>query len=247
MRKPLAALAAASAVMAALGTASALASASNGPADAPGTLATPAANSSGIAGYSSGLPYHATLRLSGTIRVPSLSCSGTTDQSVVTGITANDNSNNLNLFEVGLAMRCVNGGATFYPVMNYNGPSQLGYPQDRALPGDTIQLVVSLTKAHNTVSVVDKTHYFNVSYGQGGKGYGGPWLGVIGDFPYQPGAYSKPQPVPDFGKLHFSQVLFNGSPIGSEKGVVREQWNGKIATSALGKDHESFTTTFEHS
>jgi hypothetical protein len=179
--------------------------------------------------------------------VPSLSCSGKTGQSIATGISANDRTGST-FYVVELVMRCVNGAATFYPAMDYAGSYPAGYPQDRAQPGDTIQVDVILNKARDVVSIVDKTHYFKVSDGQAGtRGFGGPWGGVIGDLPWQQGPYSKPQPVPDFGRLHFYKVLFNGSPIGQTKGIVRDQWTGKIATSALGKDHESFTTTFKHS
>ena len=237
------------AVIAVLGAASALASTTSRAAGASRAAAAPTMaptrSTSGFAGYSSGR-YYATFRLSATFRVPSLSCSGKTDQSTVAGITVNDSVGSY-FYVVGLVMRCVNGGGSLYPEMDDASSFPQGDPQDRAQPGDRIELEMSLTKAKDALWVVDRTHFFKVGSPGGTRGVAARWGGLVGEFPWQSGMYSQTQPVPDFGRLHFSKVMLNGSPISSVKGIVRDQWTGKIATSAIGNDHESFTTSFQHS
>jgi hypothetical protein len=146
---------------------------------------------------------------------------------------------------VGLIVGCANGKVTYRPVLELSGITS--YPTTNAiLPGDTIQLKVSLSTS-DFESVVDKTHMFKAirKTPQGSMGFN-PYVGDLGR-----NLNGVPMGVPSFGAVHFSAVLVNGLPLGSSsslRGYNRVTLTGtlQIQTSALASNDEAFTTTFKH-
>ena len=94
--------------------------------------------------------------------------------------------------------------------------------------------------------MVDKTHP-SVTRKLTGRGRAPSRIPVIGDSVIEPNV-----PVPDFGKVSFSESKINGRALGLAPGLTRENLVNssdvlQIKTGPLASNNESFTTTFKHS
>jgi hypothetical protein len=141
------------------------------------------------------------------------------------------------------------GVASYYPSLLVNGSAKT-FANDMARPGDTIEVAVSQSVLHVTISVIDLTHVFIAS----GNGAGsGTSEGVtVGASPVASGAATSG--VPDFGTLVFTSALINGYPFGSASPSLQTNDLYASSTGTLEikstystSNKEAFATVFKHS
>ncbi len=139
--------------------------------------------------------------------------------------------------------------ASSYPSLVVNGSTR-NIASDVARTGDTIELAVSQSASHVTVSVIDITHGFIATGNGAGSGTG---EGItVGDFPVVSGAATSG--MPNFGTLDFSSALINGYPFGSANpGLQADDLYAsstgprEIKSTYSATNKEAFATVFEHS
>jgi hypothetical protein len=154
-----------------------------------------------------------------------------------------------NFSDADVFIGCSNGKAKFFPALTLNN-NETNYTTVKLHPGDTVQLKVAVTMAHQTVSVADKTTGVTKSRSTSlSSGVGYPWVGEVSWY-----KNSNQLGVPNFGKIAFTGAKVAGHSLGSyATSTGLERWNrydpsftvlqiktGKIASTA-------FKSLFEHS
>lgn len=146
---------------------------------------------------------------------------------------------------VGLDIHCRNSKVIYFPIFSAADKIKAD-ASAHAHPGDTVVLRLSWNATRLSLAVVDKTHasVTRKLTAAGSSSFSDP---AIGDSVIEPNV-----PVPDFGKVSFSESKINGRALGLASGLTRENLVNssdvlQIKTGPLASNNESFTTTFKHS
>lgn len=141
-------------------------------------------------------------------------------------------------------MGCVKGKARYYPSFIVNGRHGT-YPSAAARPGDKIVLHENCNSKMCSLSLVDKT-FPDVNTALTGIGAASFSGAGVGDMSFSG------LPIPNFGKVTFSNSTLNGHAFRLAPGLARfnmvnSSMTLQIKTSRFATDGESFKTIFEHS
>lgn len=198
-----------------------------------------------FAGYTSSSP-QSSATMTATIVLPKLKC-GKTNASIEPGAGAYYLPGSItDLSTAGMFVGCHSGKARYYPAFTLNGVNK-SYPKLRAKAGDTVAVTASISPLGTTLSVVDES---TKTVKKKLRGTGASVQSVLaGDSEYPATKFSA-GPVPDFREITFSQVLWDGLPLGGVLGNVQfDRYRGsvlQIATAPFIGD-SVFKTAFKHS
>lgn len=199
--------------------------------------------SSGDAGYGASVSVPLPAKATGTITVPTLACAGEPQEAVVPEIMlAGMGANNTYVDDAGtIWLQCDGqGNATYTEAVYVNNSAIFGFSVN---PGDKIKILITVTSTQSTVKLTD------VTTGQSASGTGPtftPQTFNALDTPINNGPGL--EPIPNFGKIRFSGVTLNGSPLSSyspTKYVMRNSSGTvQISTSNLNTTGDTFSTIF---
>jgi Peptidase A4 family len=183
--------------------------------------------------------------VSAVVAVPNLKCktASAPGSSMYVGVGIQSVNSYARLYLACTAKRV----AQYYPSLDVNGTIK-NVPGHMARAGDKVEFAVSQSDSQVTITVIDLTHRFSVTTNGSGSGTS---EGVLaGDFPVS----GTTAPVPNFGKLTFSNALINGYPFGlagsglqTDNLAVNSSGPVQIKTVYSPATKEAFTTMFEHS
>ncbi len=197
-----------------------------------------------MAGYETTASSTNAMSVTTTIVVPTVKNCRTTRKVIIPFVSAEASSTNA---AVGLDIHCRNGKVINFPIFDVNGHNKAN-ASAHAHPGDKVVLRLSWNSSRLLLAVVDKTRpsVTRKLSGVGSSSFSDPDIAdsVIGG--------SEPFPVPDFGKINFSESKINGRGLGLAPGLTRDNLVNmsdvlQIKTGPIRSDKESFTTTFKHS
>ena len=179
-----------------------------------------------------------------TIVVPAVKNCGQTRKAIIPFVGAEVGTTES--AAVGLDIHCRNSKVIYFPIFSAADKIKAD-ASAHAHPGDTVVLRLSWNATRLSLAVVDKTHP-SVTRKLTAAGSSSFSEAAIGD-----SVIGEPHvPVPDFGKVTFSESKINGRALGLASGLTRENLVNssdvlQIKTGPLASNNESFTTTFKHS
>ena len=200
-------------------------------------------NNPSAAGYEATASSPKAMSVTSTIVVPTVKNCGTTRKVIIPFVSANDSSATA---AVGLDIHCRNGKVIYFPIFNDPKGRNKAFAHARAHPGDKVVLRLSWNSTRLLLAVVDKTHpsVTRKLTGAGSSSFSDPGIGDS--------LIESNVPVPDFGKVSFSESKINGRALGLAPGLTRFNLVNssdvlQIKTGPIASNNESFTTTFKHS
>lgn len=204
-----------------------------------GDTSAPATPSSFIAGYGSDTTFPS-LNLTTTFVVPKVKCGHKTRELGVGITTLSPGGPQAVLLVTG----CQGGTSIYVPVVATSATRKRGRA---AHPGDKVVLHEKANSTSEALSFVDKTHPKATTK-----------LTTTGDTSFSPAiadykntSNGSGYPIPNFGKITFTNTKLNGQPFGTTPLTRFEMVNSstviQIATSPFASNNESFKTTFKHS
>ena len=201
------------------------------------------ASSVDFAGYESSSSSPTAISVTTTIVVPAVNKCGTARKVVIPFVSASAGSGDF--AAVGLDIHCRNSKVIYFPIFDVNG-TNTARAQAHAHPGDRVVVRMSWNSARLVLAVVDKTRpsVTRKLTGLGDSSFSDPAIGASN--------IDRQVPVPDFGKVNFSNSKINGRALGAAPSLerfnlVNSSHTLQIKTGPIASNKESFTTTFKHS
>jgi hypothetical protein len=184
-----------------------------------------------------------TLSADTTFTVPAVTGCTSTDDFVVIGVGLPTGTTSVTA--IGVAVGCMNGAPFYGGEIDINGTITPATPT--VSPGDVIVLKLKVTSAETTGKFTDQTTGASQPIKGTGSSPTGSCVGIDGS---ENGGTGGDPPVPDFGKVVFTNSEINGATIPGS-GAVRVNMATpagvlQIATGAVTKSGKGFTSTFKN-